>query len=65
MAKKGMIMKTNHFITGDAVEDLKKLPDASIDLICTDPPYNLGKDYGNNLLIFLTFLLFFPLPAYP
>jgi len=40
-----MIMKTNHFITGDAVEELKKLPDASIDLICTDPPYNLCKIY--------------------
>ena len=22
----------------------------SIDLIVTDPPYNLGKDYGNNFL---------------
>ena len=42
-------MKTNYFITGDAIEELKKLPDASIDLICTDPPYNLGKDYGNNI----------------
>ncbi len=35
-------------ICGDAAEEMKKLPDASIDLIVTDPPYNLGKDYGNN-----------------
>jgi len=42
-------MKSNYFITGDAIEELKKLPDGSVDLICTDPPYNLGKDYGNNI----------------
>lgn len=33
---------------GDAVKLLKDLPDASVDLIVSDPPYNLGKDYGNN-----------------
>lgn len=32
-------------ILGDAIEELKKLPDNSIDLIITDPPYNLNKDY--------------------
>lgn len=42
-------MKTNYFIAGDAIEELKKLPDGSVGLICTDPPYNLGKDYGNNI----------------
>jgi len=26
---------------------LARIPDGSIDLILTDPPYNLGKDYGN------------------
>lgn len=35
-------------ICGDAVEELKKIPDKSIRLITTDPPYNLSKDYGNN-----------------
>lgn len=35
-------------ICGDAVEAMKKLPDGSIHLIVTDPPYNLCKDYGNN-----------------
>lgn len=35
-------------ICGDAIEELKKIPDKSIRLIATDPPYNLNKDYGNN-----------------
>lgn len=33
---------------GDAISLLKELPDCSINLIVADPPYNLGKDYGNN-----------------
>ena len=33
-------------ICGDAVEELQKLEDCSVDLIVTDPPYNLNKDYG-------------------
>lgn len=35
-------------IQGDALEELKKLPDESIDLVVTDPPYGLefmGKDW--------------------
>ena len=35
-------------ICGDALEELKKLPDSSVRLIVTDPPYNLNKNYGNN-----------------
>lgn len=33
---------------GDAIELIKSIPDNSINLIVADPPYNLGKDYGNN-----------------
>lgn len=33
---------------GDAVKLMKDLPDNSVDLIIADPPYNLGKNYGNN-----------------
>lgn len=33
-------------IEGDAIEQLKNIADESIDLIVTDPPYNLNKDYG-------------------
>lgn len=35
-------------VCGDAIEELKKLPDKSIRLIVADPPYNLNKNYGNN-----------------
>ena len=31
----------------DALSGLDRIPDGSVDLILTDPPYNLGKDYGN------------------
>ncbi|MEM7038731.1 MAG: site-specific DNA-methyltransferase [Bacteroidota bacterium] len=33
-------------IHGDALAVLRDLPDASVDLVIADPPYNLGKDYG-------------------
>ena len=32
----------------DFLTDVANLPDASIDLILADPPYGLGKDYGND-----------------
>lgn len=35
-------------IMGDAIEKLKELSDKSIDLVVTDPPYNLNKDYGKS-----------------
>ena len=35
-------------ICGDALELFKELDDGSFDLIIADPPYNLGKNYGNN-----------------
>lgn len=40
--------KRINVICGDVIEELKKIPDKSIDLITTDPPYNLNKNYGNN-----------------
>lgn len=30
-------------IHGDCLEELKKIPDATVDLVLTDPPYNIGK----------------------
>jgi len=33
---------------GDAIDLFQDIKDDSIDLIIADPPYNLGKDYGNN-----------------
>jgi site-specific DNA-methyltransferase (adenine-specific) len=32
----------DEIILGDCLDVLKKLPDASVDSICTDPPYGLG-----------------------
>ena len=34
-------------IQGDCIEKLKLIQSDSVDLIVADPPYNLGKDYGN------------------
>lgn len=39
---------TDQVFNQDALEGMKLLPDESIDLIVADPPYNLGKDYGND-----------------
>lgn len=41
-------MSNSELRCGDAIEELRTLSDESIDLIIADPPYNLGKDYGNN-----------------
>ena len=45
---------------GDALSLMKDLDSCSVDLIIADPPYNLGKDYGNNhdLLGFDDYLAF-------
>ena len=32
----------------DALTGLARIPDDSVDLIVADPPYGLGKDYGND-----------------
>ncbi len=41
-------MNEQRLILGDALIELQNVPDGSVDLIIADPPYNLGKDYGNN-----------------
>ena len=33
---------------GNVLEKIKDVEDKSIDLIFADPPYNLGKDFGND-----------------
>ena len=35
-------MNSIKLINGDCLEEIEKLPDDSVDLIVTDPPYNLG-----------------------
>ena len=36
----------NCLYQGDNLAILREMPDESIDLICTDPPFNTGKDWG-------------------
>ncbi|MBI2454496.1 MAG: transcriptional repressor LexA [Parcubacteria group bacterium] len=47
--KKYNPLPLNQIICGDAVKELKKMPDESCDIIIADPPYNIGKDFGNNI----------------
>ena len=36
-------------ILGDCLKEMKKIPDQSIDLVLTDPPYNEKYDYRNDV----------------
>jgi site-specific DNA-methyltransferase (adenine-specific) len=38
----------NRIFCEDALPGLARIPDGAIDLILVDPPYGLGKDYGND-----------------
>lgn len=35
-------------INGDSLVALKQIKDNIVDLVFADPPYNIGKDFGNN-----------------
>jgi len=39
----------NQFLCGNTVDVMRKLPDASIDLVVTSPPYNLKNSTGNGM----------------
>ncbi len=47
--KKEKKLPLNQIILGDAIQELRKLPDESCDVVIIDPPYNIGKDFGNNI----------------
>lgn len=38
-------MKLNYILNGDCRDLLNSLPDESVDLVVTSPPYNVGKEY--------------------
>ena len=40
--------KTQKIMKGDCVEGMKQIKDESVDIVICDPPYNIGKDFGNN-----------------
>lgn len=48
--KEFKFMENNHALVsnGNSLEILKQIQDGAIDLIFADPPYNLGKDFGND-----------------
>jgi len=41
-------MIEQQIILGEAIAEMRKLDSEAFELIIADPPYNLGKDYGNN-----------------
>ena len=40
--------KMNMILNQDCIEGMKTLKDESVDMVIADPPYNIGKDFGNN-----------------
>lgn len=44
-------------INGDCLEELNKIPDKSVQLICIDPPYNIGKDNWDNIDNYIEFMM--------
>ena len=40
--------KKQEIINEDCIDGLKKIKSDSVDIIICDPPYNIGKDFGNN-----------------
>lgn len=40
------ISEAHRIYHGDVIDMLQQIPDHSIDLLFLDPPYNLGKDFG-------------------
>jgi len=46
MGKKAGVV--NKIISGDVLKVLKKIPDNSVHLAITSPPYNVGKDYDSH-----------------
>jgi DNA modification methylase len=48
MARDQGLTTSIRVLPGDALAELGRLPDDSVDVVIADPPYNLGKDFGNN-----------------
>ena len=42
-----MKLPINKILNGDALSELKKIPNESINCIMTSPPYLALRDYGN------------------
>lgn len=44
-----MTAHMDRLVCADAIAELSNMAENSVDLIVADPPYNLGKNYGNNI----------------
>jgi adenine-specific DNA-methyltransferase len=55
--KIGMDVDDYLWFKGDCLKMLKRIPDNSVQLVLTSPPYNIGKEYeqGNDLADYLIF----------
>jgi site-specific DNA-methyltransferase (adenine-specific) len=42
------MLETKRIIKGDCIVEMAKLPESTIDLIVTSPPYNVGIDYDSH-----------------
>jgi site-specific DNA-methyltransferase (adenine-specific) len=42
------MIETGRIINGDCIDEMNKLPESSVDLIVTSPPYNVGIDYDSH-----------------
>ena len=43
-----LIKEMNVIYNEDCILGMKSIPNESVDIIICDPPYNIGKDFGNN-----------------
>jgi len=43
-----IMQNQNQIICEDCIVGMKKMMDETVDIIICDPPYNIGKDFGNN-----------------
>lgn len=41
-------VKVQKIINDDCIKQMKEMDTESVDIIICDPPYNIGKDFGNN-----------------
>ncbi len=42
------ILELNNIFNEDCIIGMKKMASETVDIIICDPPYNIGKDFGNN-----------------
>lgn len=49
MSPQEMVPFKDQIVCGDTIEVMRKIPDGSIDLVVTSPPYNIKNSTGNGL----------------